>query len=190
MRASEIGFLCLVAAVAIARLAELRLAGANRRRALARGGVESGRAHYPWMVVLHALFLIAAPLEVVLLRRPWRPVLGISMLVVLAGAMVLRYAAIRALGPRWTTRIVVVPGERPVVSGPYRYLRHPNYLAVCLEILALPLVHGAWWTALAFSAANAELLRRRIRAEERALGQLDGYAERFASTPRFLPGER
>lgn len=190
MRASEIGFLCLVAAVAIARLAELRLAAGNRRRALERGGIESGQGHYPWMVLLHALFLVAAPLEVVLLERPWRPGLGIAMLAVLGGAMALRYAAIRALGQRWTTRIVVVPGEPPVASGPYRHLRHPNYLAVCLEILALPLVHGAWWTALAFSAANAALLHRRIRAEERALGQLDGYAERFASTPRLLPGAR
>jgi methyltransferase len=188
MRSSEIAFFCLVGAVAIARLAELRLAAANRRRALERGGVESGQGHYPWMVLLHALFLVAAPLEVVWLERPWRLGLGVAMLAVLAGAMALRYAAIRALGRRWTTRIVVVPGERPVASGPYRYLRHPNYLAVCLEFLALPLVHGAWWTALAFSAANAELLRRRIRAEERALGALD--AERFASTPRFLPGER
>jgi methyltransferase len=190
MRTSEILFLTLVAAVALARLAELRLAARNRRALLAQGGVEVGAGHYPWMVALHALFLLAAPLEVVLLRRPFRPLLAGAMLVVLAAAMALRYAAIVTLGGRWTTRIVVVPGLPPVVGGPYRFLRHPNYVAVVLEMAALPLVHGAWSTAAVFSAANLLLLRVRIRAEERALAEAGPYASRFAATPRFVPGIR
>ena len=190
MATSEILFLLLVAAVALGRLAELRLAERHRRALLAQGGVEAGAAHYPWMVALHALFLAAAPLEVVFLNRPFRPLLAAAMLCLLALAMTLRYAAIAALGERWTTRILVVPGLAPVTRGPYRFLRHPNYVAVALEFLALPLVHGAWATAIVFSAANALLLRVRIRAEERALAENGPYAAQFASTPRFVPGSR
>jgi len=188
MRTSETLFLLLVAAVAGARLLELRLAERNRRALQARGGIEAGASHYPWMVALHALFLACAPLEVLVLRRPFRPLLAAAMLALLLAAMTLRYAAIRALGERWTTRILVVPGLAPVTAGPYRWLRHPNYLAVGLEILALPLVHGAWLTAALFSGLNLLLLRTRIRAEERALGELSPYGASFASTPRFLPG--
>jgi methyltransferase len=190
MPSSQTLFLLLVAAVAVARLLELRLSARHRRALIAAGGVEAGAGHYPWMVAMHALFLLAAPLEVVLLRRPLRPLLALSMLALVAGATALRYAAIRALGGRWTTRVVVVPGSAPVVRGPYRFIRHPNYLAVAVEIVALPLVHGAWLTALVFSLANAWLLRLRIAAEERALAALGPYAARFAATPRFLPGMR
>ena len=190
MRTSEILYLLLVGAVALARLVELRLAQRNRRALVAQGGIEVGAAHYPWMVALHALFLTAAPLEVVLLHRPFRPFLAAAMLVLLAAAMTLRYAAITTLGQRWTTRILVIPGLPPVVSGPYRFLRHPNYVAVVLEMAALPLVHGAWWTATVFSLANLLLLRVRIRAEERALAEAGPYASRFAATPRFVPGIR
>ena len=108
---------------------------------------------------------------------------------VLAGALLaqaLRWWAIAALGPRWNVRIVFVPGEAPVTSGPYRFLRHPNYLAVALELFSLPLVGGAWICAALFSALNAGLLWVRIRAEERALGPI--YAERFAGVSRLLPG--
>jgi methyltransferase len=190
MRTSETLYLLLVGAVALARLAELRLAERNRRTLVAQGAIEAGAAHYPWMVALHALFLAAAPLEVLLLRRPFRPLLGIAMLVLLAAAMTLRYAAIATLGGRWTTRILVVPGLPPVASGPYRFLRHPNYVAVVLEMAALPLVHGAWWTACVFSLANLLLLRVRIHTEERALTVAGPYASRFAATPRFVPGIR
>ncbi|HSK74829.1 MAG TPA: isoprenylcysteine carboxylmethyltransferase family protein, partial [Thermoanaerobaculia bacterium] len=91
---------------------------------------------------------------------------------------------------RWTTRIVVLPGVAPVTGGPYRFLRHPNYLAVILEILALPLVHTAWITALVFSLANALLLRVRIRAEEEGLARLSDYEAAFSGRPRLVPGGR
>lgn len=190
MRVSEIFFLLLIAAVAAGRLFELRLAERHRRALVERGGVEAGAALYPWMVTLHVLFLIAAPLEVVGLQRPFRPLLAAAMLTAFAGAVALRIAAIRALGERWTTRVVVVPNVAPVVAGPYRVIRHPNYVAVVLEFAALPLVHGAWLTALVFSAANAIVLWARIRAEERALAALSPYAAAFAATPRFVPGNR
>jgi methyltransferase len=102
--------------------------------------------------------------------------------------MALRYWAISTLGDRWTTRIFVVPGEPPVVGGPYRYLRHPNYLAVIAEVAALPLVHTAWLTAGLGSLANALVLRARIRAEEAALSQASDYLEKLGGRPRFVPG--
>ena len=166
---SRVLYTALVAAVAAARLAELGMANRNRRRLLARGAVEAGAGHYPAMVALHTAWLAACPAEVWLLRRPLVPPLAAAMLALLAGSMALRYWVIRTLGGRWTTRILVLPGAPRIDSGPFRRLRHPNYLAVALEILALPLVHTAWITASIFTAANAALMAVRIPAEERAL---------------------
>jgi methyltransferase len=166
---SRVLYTGLVLAVAAARLAELRLAAENRRRLLARGAVEAGAGHYPAMVALHTAWLLACPAEVWLLRRPLIPPLAAPMLVLLAAAMALRYWTIRTLAGRWTTRILVLPGAPPVRTGLFRHLRHPNYLAVAVEIAALPLVHTAWITAGAFTAANAILMAVRIPAEERAL---------------------
>lgn len=178
----------LVAAVAAGRLIELRIAERHRRSLLARGGFEAGAGHYPWMVALHTAFLFACPLEVWLLDRPFIPLLAAAMLALLLGAVALRWWVIATLGERWTTRILILPGAPPVTGGPYRVLRHPNYLAVVTEIAALPLVHTAWITALAFSVLNIWLLRVRIRAEEAALAGASDYDEAFAGRPRLLPG--
>ncbi|HEX7181710.1 MAG TPA: isoprenylcysteine carboxylmethyltransferase family protein [Thermoanaerobaculia bacterium] len=179
----------LVAAVAVGRLAELRIAERHRRALLARGGFEASPEHYRWMVLLHTAFLIACPLEVWLLDRPFLPALAVPMLALLALAVALRWWVIATLGERWTTRIVCLPGAPPVAGGPYRFLRHPNYLAVIAEIAALPLVHTAWLTAAVFSLLNGLLLRVRIRAEERALSSVSDYAEVFSQRPRLLPGK-
>jgi methyltransferase len=162
-------FLVLVALVALQRLAELALARANVRRMKARGGHEVAAVHYPFMVALHAAFLVAAPLEVVLLGRPFVPPLALGAVALLLAAEALRVWMLRTLGDRWSTRVVVVPGEPRVAAGPYRFLRHPNYLVVAIEILALPLVHTAYLTAIVFSVLNAILMAVRIPAEERAL---------------------
>jgi methyltransferase len=180
----------LVAAVAAGRLVELRIAERHRRSLLARGGVEAGAGHYPWMVALHTAFLIVCPLEVWLLDRPFIPGLAAAMLVLFASAVALRWWVIATLGERWTTRILFLPGASPITGGPYRFLRHPNYLAVAAEIAALPLVHTAWLTALVFSALDAWLLRVRIRAEEAALAGSSDYAAVFADRPRLLPGSQ
>jgi methyltransferase len=180
----------LVLLVALGRLIELRIAGRNRRALLARGGVEVAPEHYRWMVLLHTAFLICCPLEVWLLGRPFVPVLGIPMLVLVVLATGLRYWVISTLDGRWTTRIVVLPGASPVAGGPYRFLRHPNYLAVITEIFALPLVHTAWLTALVFSGLNGLILRVRIRAEEEALARMTDYGTVFADHPRLMPGGR
>lgn len=188
MSATLQAYWLLVALVAAERVFELVLSLRHRRWALERGGLEFGRAHYPWMVALHAALLVAAPLEATWRDRPWRPAVGVPALVALAAAMALRYWAIAALGPRWNTRVLVVPGMPAVAEGPYRFVRHPNYLAVIIEGIALPMVHGAWATALAFTGLNAAILRLRIRCEEEALRRHGAYEERLAGRARFLPG--
>jgi methyltransferase len=176
VRASQAAYLALLLLVAAQRLFELRMSRRNARWAFARGGVELGRGHLGPMVILHALFLAGCAIEVLALDRPFTPALGIPMLVLLGAAQGLRVWTQTALGPRWNTRVIVVPGLPRVRSGPYRRLRHPNYLAVAVEGFALPLVHGAWLTALSFSLLDAWLLRVRIRCEEAALDRFAGGA--------------
>lgn len=180
----------LVVLAAAGRLLELRVANRNRRLLLARGGIEMGQGHYPWMVALHTVWLSSCLAEVWLLDRPFLPWLGIPALAVFLGAFALRYWVISTLGERWTTRVVILPGAPLITGGPYRWLRHPNYLAVVLEILSLPLVHTAWLTALAFSLLDGILLRVRIRTEEEGLSRLSGYDEAFSGRPRLIPGGR
>ncbi|MFJ2669798.1 isoprenylcysteine carboxyl methyltransferase family protein [Streptomyces sp. NPDC087525] len=164
-----IWYTALVLAVGAERVAELVVARRNTRWSLARGAVERGRGHYPPMVALHTLLLLGCLAEVWLADRPFDPALGWPMAAVVLAAQALRWWCIRTLGPRWNTRVLVVPGLPLVTGGPYRLLRHPNYVAVAAEGIALPLVHGAWITALLFTVFNAVLLTIRIRCENRAL---------------------
>ncbi|MGF1662114.1 MAG: isoprenylcysteine carboxyl methyltransferase family protein [Kineosporiaceae bacterium] len=163
-------YLALVGAVVVARLVELRVARRHLRWARERGGVETGAGHYPVMVALHTALLLGCVVEVLVADRPFLPWLGWPMLGLLVAAHGLRWWCIRTLGPQWNTRVVVVPGMPLVTGGPYRWLRHPNYVAVVLEGIALPLVHTAWLTAVGFTVLNLVLLLGvRIPAEERAL---------------------
>ena len=160
----------VVAATALERLAELVVSARNARWSFARGGHESGLGHFPAMVALHTGLLVACVVEVHAAERPFIPVLGWTALAAVLASQALRWWCIATLGPRWNTRVIVVPGLPLVSRGPYRWLRHPNYVAVVVEGLALPLVHTAWVTALAFTVLNAVLLLGfRIPAEERAL---------------------
>lgn len=166
---SEWWFTLLVGLVALERVAELVVSQRNAARAFARGGVESGRGHYPFMVVLHTGLLVGALAEVWLRRPESVPVLAWICLDVVILSQVLRWWCIATLGEQWNTRVIVVPGAGLVRRGPYRLMPHPNYVAVVLEGLALPLVHSAWITAVAFTVLNAGLLTVRIRTENRAL---------------------
>ena len=165
-------FTVLVVLVALERLAELVVSKRNTAWSFEHGGRESGQGHYPFMVLLHSGFLVAMLVEVALRRPEVTPTLACSMLALVVAAQALRWWCIVTLGPRWNTRVIVVPGLAPVVAGPYRVLRHPNYLAVAVEGAALPLVHGCWITAVSFTVANALLLRVRIRVENEALASL------------------
>jgi len=167
-------FTLLVLAVAGERLAELVVSRRNAASALARGGVERGREHFPAMVALHIGLLAGAMAELHLLDRPFLPALGWPMLALVAASQALRWWCVATLGPRWNTRVIVVPGLPLVTGGPYRWLRHPNYLAVVVEGVALPLVHTAWLTAICFTVLNAVVLAIRLRCENAALAWASG----------------
>ncbi len=162
-----------VVLVGVQRLFELRYSRRNERRLRAKGAVERGAGHYPFMVGIHALWLISALVEG-LVRGPvfpfWWPVPLILFLIV----QPLRYWAIFSLGENWNVRILIVPKGKLVQRGPYRYFPHPNYVVVAVEVLALPLIFGAWVTALVFTVLNAAFLSVRISEEERALEELAG----------------
>lgn len=163
-------------AVAAQRLAELWWCRRNRRRLLARGGREIRPDTYKTMVALHILFLASLSLE----SYPWRVPADArtwACLGALFGVTTLRYWAIASLGEYWNTRVVVVPGTRLVRAGPYRFLRHPNYIVIVLEFLLLPLLMRAPATLVLFSLANLAALRQRIRIEETALAEIVASAD-------------
>ena len=168
-----------VVLVATQRLLELVLARRNERKTRVKGAVERGREYYPFIVALHSLWLVSTLVEGILrgLEFPtvWPVPLALFLLV-----QPLRYWAIFSLRESWNTKILVVPGAKLVRRGPYRYLNHPNYVVVVVEIITLPLIFGAWVTALVFTALNAILLYIRIREENRALTELSGPGQ----TPR------
>ena len=155
----------LVIFIAVQRLAELILARHNAQRLLAAGGIEHGRAHYPVMVALHAAWLLGL----------WW--LGRDKAVdpILLGVFVLLQAGriwvIASLGRRWTTRVIVLPGAPLVATGPYRWIKHPNYLIVALEIAVVPLALGLPLFAAVFSVLNALVLYQRIRVENAGLAE-------------------
>lgn len=160
----------LIVAVALERLMELGVASSNARWSLAHRGKEFGRGHYPVMVAVHTALLLGCLVETRVLHRPFLPWLGWPMLALVVLSQMLRWWCVATLGRRWNTRVIVLPDAPLVRGGPYRHLRHPNYLAVVAEGLALPLVHTAWLTAAGFTVANAVLLTARIRVENAALG--------------------
>lgn len=172
-----LAFTVLVALVGLERVAELVVSVRNAAWSKERGGVESGQGHFPFMVVLHTGLLVGALVEA-WVRRPDVPsVLAWSMLALVVASQSLRWWCISTLGRRWNTRVIIVPGLPPVAGGPYRLMRHPNYVAVVVEGIALPLVHAAWITALVFTVLNAGLLAVRIRVEDRALATLPRTTE-------------
>lgn len=164
-----IAYIVLVLAVAVQRLAEVGISRRHVRALTAQGGVEHAPHQMPVMVALHALWLVSCLAEPLLWSRPIVPALsGVALVLLLAGQM-LRLWARWALGSRWTVPIITLPGVPRVTTGPFRYLNHPNYLGVVIEIAALPLVHTAYVTAGMFTLANGLLLTWRITAEEHAL---------------------
>jgi methyltransferase len=169
-------FTVLVALVGVERLAELVISNRNAAWSLERGGRETGRRHYVVMVVLHTGLLVGMLVEAYVRRPEVGALLAGSMLALAVASQALRWWCITTLGQRWNTRVIVVPDLPLVRSGPYRYLSHPNYVAVVVEGIALPLVHAAWVTALVFTVANAALLRVRLQVENSALATVASEA--------------
>ncbi|NOY70707.1 MAG: hypothetical protein GXP53_14705 [Deltaproteobacteria bacterium] len=180
-------YIILLMLVGGERLIELRISKQNAAWAFKNGGFEVGKEHFKYMAALHTIFLFACGLEVLLLNRPFIPALGYSMLVLAVGVQILRYYLIAILGKYWNVRVIIVP-DMPVINrGLYRYIRHPNYLGVIVEGVALPMIHTAWITALVFTVLNAWVLTIRIRCEERALIKNTNYIDNFSALRRFIP---
>ncbi len=178
-------YLAILGLFVAERGVELWLSRRNAAWALGQGGVESGRSHYGVMVALHALFLVSCAAEPVALGREFPGALGFACLGLALAAQGLRWWAIGTLGCRWSTRVIVMPNAEPVTGGPYRFLPHPNYVAVVVELAAVPLIFGGWATAATFTLVNAVLLAVRVRVEERALGPR--WQAAFRARPRLLP---
>lgn len=169
---SPLLYTAVIALVGLERVAELVIGRRNLAWSMARGGIEHGQGHWPFMVLLHTGFLVGCVAEAWLLEPSVPAAVSASMLGLALASQALRWWCIRTLGARWNPRVVVVPGLAPVRTGPYRWFSHPNYVAVVLEGIALPGIVGAWWTAAVFTVLNAGLLLVRIRTENTALRTL------------------
>lgn len=178
-------YFAILAALGAERVLELIISNRNAGRAIAAGAVESGRRHYAAMAAFHALFIASAAIEAIIYRHRFPAILEWIALSGAVLAQMLRYWAVATLGARWNTRIITDTNARPVTAGPYRFIRHPNYLAVIIEMACVPLIHGCWITAIVFSVGNAVMLVIRIRTEEAALG--DSYMRAMRDLPRFIP---
>lgn len=181
------GFWILLVFLVSQRLTELAIARRNEKWMKARGAFEVGREHYKWIVTVHVLFFLSLVVEVQGLGlRPafWWPV----PFAVFMAAQLLRFWALFSLGHYWNTRIIVLPDAKVVAKGPYRFMRHPNYVIVATEILTIPLIFQAYATAVVFSVLNAfVLLAVRIPEEEKALSEATDYRESTGRRPRFFP---
>jgi len=181
-------FLTLLLAVAALRIFELRISKRHQQRMTSRGASKVKDPYFRWMAMFHTLVLIAAAAEVVFLHRPLIPTLAISMLALFLASNLVRWWVIRTLGEHWNVQVVDSTRLGFITSGPFRYVRHPNYAAVFVEMLALPLIHTAWITALAGGLIHILVLSLRLSVEDPMLLSNPDYAAAMGSKPRFLPG--
>lgn len=188
MDLSVVLYLFLLAAVGAGRLVEMRISRRNQKNLAAQGVQKISEPHFHWMILLHGGVLAGAALEVVFLRRPFFPALAAPMALLFIFSNAMRWWVIRTLGSHWNIQVMASAGLGAVTAGPYRWVRHPNYLAVYLELIALPLIHTAWITAVVAALANAWILARRIAVEEAVLLADPAYRVAMGAKPRFLPG--
>jgi methyltransferase len=187
MDLSVIVYLALLAMVGVLRLVELRISRRHQRELLGRGIEKRADPQFRWMVILHTVVLAGAAIEVIVLRRPFLRDLAAPMAVLFLLATALRWWVIHTLGAHWNVEVMASGPLGVVTSGPFRWVRHPNYLAVFIELVALPLIHTAWITALVAAVGNAWVLRHRLRVEEPVLDADPAYRAAMAGKPRFLP---
>jgi methyltransferase len=179
-------FLLFFSFLVIQRLIEIRIAKKNEVRLKAKGAVEAGKEHYFWMVTMHISFFLFLLYEVLLIGAS-PPKWWLIPFCMFIFAQIVRFWAINSLGVYWNTKIILLPGATVVAKGPYQFIRHPNYLVVTIELLAVPLIFGAYITAVLFSILNIFMLRVRIAAEEKALNELTNYEHSTGKKHRFFP---
>lgn len=187
MDLTKIAFLVLLACVGLERLVELQVSRRHQRDMASRGARKHGDPRYRWMIALHSSVLLGAALEVTLLNRPFIARLAFPAMLLFVMATLLRWWVIRTLGVHWNTEVVDSASLGVVSDGPFRWIRHPNYLGVFVELIALPLIHTAWITAGFAAAGNVLVLRNRLHLEERLLDAVPAYRAAMADKPRFLP---
>jgi methyltransferase len=184
---SQIAYLGLLGATGVGRLAEMRISRRNQRTLISEGAGQVSEPHFRWMVALHAGVLIGAVAEVIFLHRPLIPVLAISMAILFALSNAMRWWVIRTLRGHWNVQVVDSARLGVVTTGPYRWIRHPNYVAVFVELIALPLIYTAWITALVAAACHVWVLHERLAVEDPVLLGDSAYRAAMGGKPRFLP---
>ena len=188
MGLSDYLYLCLLAAVGVLRLVELRVSRRNQERMLAAGATRVPEPHFKWIVLVHTGVLVGAALEVLLLHRPFFPWLAGIMFSLFIASNLMRLWVVVTLGQLWSVQVMDSAQMGIVTSGPFRFVRHPNYAGVILEMISLPLIHTAWITAALTSVGYAMALSRRIRAEEGVLMANPEYRASMGHKARFVPG--
>jgi methyltransferase len=188
MELSVIAYLGLLVLVALLRIVELQISRRHQQEMVSRGAARVNDPRFRWMVLLHTGVLLGAAAEVVFLHRPFIPVLAAVGFAIFLAANAVRWWVIRTLGQHWNVQVVNSTGLGVVTSGPFRYVRHPNYAAVFVEMLVLPLIHTAWITAIVGSLGHIVVLSQRLATEERVLFSDAHYRAAMGGKPRFLPG--
>jgi methyltransferase len=188
MDLSLIAFLFLLLAVAALRIFELRVSRRHQREMIARGAARVAEPGFRWVVVVHTGVLIGAAVEAVFLHRPFIPWLAAVAFAIFLASNAVRLWVIRTLGLQWSVQVMDSTPLGIITSGPFRYVRHPNYAAVFLEMLSLPLIHTAWITSIAGAVAYAVVGSQRVATEERVLLANPDYRAAMATKPRFIPG--
>ena len=182
-----IAYISLLVVVGIGRLVELGISRRNQRQLQKQGVRKIPEPHFRWMVLLHGSVLVCAGAEVLFLHRPLISTLAIPMAVLFVLANLLRWWVIRTLAGHWNVEVMESSRVGVVSSGPYRWVRHPNYVAVVAEVISLPMIHTAWVTAIAGTLGNLEILRRRLRVEDGFLMSNPAYRLTMGGKPRFFP---
>jgi methyltransferase len=188
MDLTVIAFLSLLLAVALLRIFELRVSSRHQQQMIAHGATKVSEPRFRWIVLLHIAVLAGAALEVVLLRRPFIPILATVMFLLFLASNAVRLWVVRTMGKHWNVQIMNSTGLGVVTSGPFRFVRHPNYAAIFVEIFSLPLIHTAWITALLGCVGFVVTISQRLAVEESVLFANPEYRAAMAGKPRFLPG--
>ena len=188
MDISVIAFLTLLIAVALLRIFELGISRRHQRQMIAHGATKVNEPRFRWIVLLHTAVLVGAALEVVLLHRPFIPTLAAAMLLLFLAANALRLWVVRTMGEHWNVQVMNSTNLGVITSGPFRFVRHPNYAAIFLEIFSLPLIHTAWITALLGCVGYVVTISQRLAVEESVLLANPQYRAAMAGKPRFVPG--